>query len=116
MQIQLRADLSSENQKCTSNLSAHEALISAYFTGQMTTTRHSVHDVTQQKSANEKLVIYRVIQSLHTWGMWSLYLQNLLYRCTITLVEQTDASLPLKANSLEHIWCYARTCISNVFF
>ena len=28
----------------------------------MTTTRHSVDDVTQQKLANEKLVIYRVIQ------------------------------------------------------
>jgi hypothetical protein len=53
--------------------------------------------------------------SIH-WEKWFLYLQNLLCVGTITLVAHTDGSFPLMADSLLHIWCYARTCICHTFF
>jgi hypothetical protein len=36
--------------------------------------------------------IHRVIQSLHTIGKWSLYLQNVLCTGTITLLSHADVS------------------------
>jgi len=43
-------------------------------------------------------------------------LKHVLYMDIITWIAHTDASLPLMANSLEHIWYYSRTCFSHAFY
>jgi hypothetical protein len=107
MQIQLRAGHSPENLNCMSNLSAHEALITTYFTGQMTTTRHSVDDVTQQKLANKKLVIYRLIQkSPYVGNVVSLFTKRAIH--VHRYIGKTNGCVPPVQGDL--IWTHLVLC------